>query len=89
MIIFQKVDITTYYAHLIANLILYLYKTEILQNLMKKKNIKDAKSFNLTYRYIDDVLSINNPSFCKWLPSMYQSKIEIKETTETACSASF
>ncbi len=49
----------------------------------------DAKSFNFTYRYIDDVLSINNPSFSQWLPSIYPGELEIKETLETTCTASF
>ncbi len=51
--------------------------------------MKDAKSFNFTYRYIDDVLSINNPSFAQWLPSIYPPELEIKEITETTCTASF
>ena len=51
--------------------------------------MKDARSFNLTYRYIDDVLSINNPSFAEWIPSIYPPELEIKETTESTCSTSF
>ena len=35
------------------------------------------------------MLSINNPSFARWLPSIYPPELEIKETTETSCSASF
>ena len=50
------------------------------QNLVKNKKLKDAKSFNFTYKYIDDVLSINNPS-------VYPPEIEIKGTTVTARSA--
>ncbi len=40
--------------------------------------MKDAKSFNFTYRYIDidDILSINNPSFAKWLSSIYPPELE-------------
>ncbi len=51
---------------LLADLFLYSYETEFLQNLVRNKRMKDAISFNFTYRYIDDVLSINNPSFPKW-----------------------
>ena len=76
-------------APLLADLFLYSYETEFLQNLVKNKQIKDVKSFNFIYRYIDDVLSINNPSFREWLPSIYPPELEIKETTETTCSASF
>ena len=90
--IFQQqvgIPMGTNCAPLLADLFLYSYETEFLQNLIKNKKIKDARSFNFTYRYIDDVLSINNPSFGRLLPSIYPPELEIKETTETACSTSF
>ncbi|KAK3105670.1 hypothetical protein FSP39_003027 [Pinctada imbricata] len=40
-------------------------------------------------RYIDDVLSINNPKFADYLSSIYPSELEVKETTETNNSASY
>lgn len=76
-------------APLLADLFLYSYESEFLQNLVKDKKIKEARSFNFTYRYIDDVLSINNPKFGEWLPFIYPPELEIKETTDTASSASF
>ena len=76
-------------APLLADLFLYSYETEFLQQLVKNKKIKEARSFNLTFRYIDDVLSINNKTFATWIPSIYPSELEIKETTESACSTSF
>jgi hypothetical protein len=45
--------------------------------------------FNLTYRYIDEVLSINNSRFAEFLPLIYPSELEVKETTDTISSASF
>jgi hypothetical protein len=33
---------------------------------------------NDTFRYIDDVLSINNPNFANWVPVIYPQKLEIK-----------
>jgi hypothetical protein len=45
--------------------------------------------FKITYRYIDDVLSINNSRFAEFLPLIYSSELEVKETTDTASSASF
>ena len=44
--------------------------------------------FNFTYRYIDDVLSINNPDFENYLGQMYPPELEIKDTTESNASAS-
>ena len=38
---------------------------------------------------IDDVLSINNSRFAKFLPLIYPPELEVKETTDTASSASF
>jgi hypothetical protein len=63
-------------------------QSEFLQNLVKDKKIHEARAFNFTYRYIDDVLSINNPRFAEFLPLIYPPELEIKETTYTASSAS-
>ena len=45
--------------------------------------------FNLTYRYIDDVLSLKNTKFAEYLVLIYPRELEIKETTETAASSSY
>jgi hypothetical protein len=50
----------------------------------KRKKIHEAKAFNFTYRYIDDVLSINNSRFAEFLPLIYPPELEVKETTDTA-----
>ena len=76
-------------APLLADLFLYSYESEFLQNLVKDKKIHEARAFNFTYRYIDDVLSINNPRFAEFLPSIYTPELEIKETTDTASFASY
>ena len=41
------------------------------------------------FRYIDDVLSINNPDFENYLGHMYPPELEIKYTTESNTSASY
>ena len=50
---------------------------------------KIASQFNFSYRYIDDVLSINNPDFVNYLGQMYSPELEIKDTTESNTSASY
>ena len=50
---------------------------------------KLASQFNFTYRYIDDVLSINNPDFDNYLGQMYPAELEIKDTMDSNTSASF
>ena len=76
-------------APLLADLFLYSYESEFLQKLVKDKKIHEARAFNFTYRYIDDVLSINNFRFAEFLPLIYPPELEVKETTDTASSASF
>ena len=48
-----------------------------------------ASQFNFTYRYIDDVLSINNPDFENYHGQMYPPELKIKDTTESKTSASY
>jgi hypothetical protein len=47
------------------------------------------EAINFTYRYIDDLLSINNSRFAEFLPLIYPPELEVKETIDTASSASF
>ena len=68
-------------APLLADLFLYSYESEFLQKLVKDKKIHEARAFNFTYRYIDDVLSINNSRFAEFLPLIYPPELEVKETT--------
>ena len=48
-------------APLLADIFLYSYEAEFLQSLLSTGKKKLASRFNFTYRYIYDVLSINNP----------------------------
>ena len=64
--IFQKVigiPMGTNYAPLLADLFLYSDEAEFIQTLIKSGKRHLAKSFCLTYRYIEDFLSINDPKF--------------------------
>lgn len=76
-------------APLLADLFLYSYEAEFLEGLLKKKEKTLAQTFNLTFRYIDDVLSLNNAKFGDYLHSIYPSELEIKDTTNTLRSASY
>jgi hypothetical protein len=46
-------------------------------NLFKK--IHEARAFNFTYRYIDDVLSINNSRFAEFLPLIYPPELKARK----------
>ena len=48
---------------LIAYLYLYSYEAEFIERLLKKNEQKVARSLNITFRSIDDVLSLQNSKF--------------------------
>ena len=76
-------------ALLLADLFFILIRVGVSSKACKDKKIHEARAFNFTYRYIDDVLSINNSRFAEFLPLIYPPELEVKETTDTASSASF
>jgi hypothetical protein len=50
---------------------------------------KLARSFEFTFRYIDDVLSLNNSRFDDFVDRIYPIELEIKDITDTDKSASY
>ena len=54
---------------LLADIFLYSYEVEFIQSLLS------TGRFNFTYRYIDNVLSINNPDFENYLGQMYPPEL--------------
>ena len=77
-------------ATLLADISLYSYEAEFILSLLSKwKEKKIASQFNFTYRYIDDVSSINNQDFENYLGQLYPAVLEIKDTTESNTSASY
>ena len=60
-------------------------------SIMKTNLFQTAKftRFNFTFRYIDDVLSQNNSKAGDYVDRIYHIEHEIKDTTNTARSASY
>ena len=69
--------------------LLYSYEADFIQSLLSTGKKQLASRFNLTYRYIDDVLSNNNPGIENYLGKIYPAELEIKDTTESTTSASY
>jgi hypothetical protein len=76
-------------APLLDDLFLYSYEADFIQGLLKKNKMKLARSFNFTFRYIDDVLPLNNSRFGDFVDRIYPIELEIKDTTDTDRSASY
>ena len=66
---------------LLADLFLYSYAA--------KNEKKLARSYNFTFRYIDDVLSLNYSRFGDYVDRIYPIELEIKDTTDADKSVSY
>jgi hypothetical protein len=71
----------TNYVLLLSDLLLYSHEADFIQGLLKKNEKKLVRSFNFTFRYIDDVLLINNSRFGDFFDLIYPIELEIKDTT--------
>ena len=88
----QTIDILmgTNCAPLLADLFLHAYEADFLQGLLNNKDGKLAQTFNSNFRYIDDVLSLNNSRFGDYyLYRIYPNWLDVKDTTDTHRSASY
>ena len=75
-------------APLLADLFLYSYENEFLDKLIKEGKRKLARKFNLSYSYIDDLISFNNKRFKEFISDIYPKELTVSETTESTSIAS-
>ena len=76
-------------APLLADLLLYSYEAKFIQTLIQSGKRYLVKLFCFIYRYIDDVLLINNPKFGDYFNIIYPVELEIKDTTDADHHASY
>jgi hypothetical protein len=67
-------------APFLVDLFLYSYEADFTQGLLKKHEKNLARSFNFTFRYIDDVLSLHKCKFGDFVDHIYPIQLEIKNT---------
>jgi hypothetical protein len=58
-------------ATFLVDLFLYSYEVYFIQGLLKNNEKKVARSFNFRFRYIDDVLSLNNSELSDLVDLIY------------------
>ena len=75
-------------APLLANLFLFYYEYKFMKENLKQ-NSQVAKIFSNTFRYIDDLLTLNNPTFEQEISNIYPQQLELKRTTETDSRLSY
>ena len=74
---------------LLADLFLYSYENEFFDKLIKEGKRKLARIFNLSYCYIDDLISFSNTIFKEFISDIYPKELTISETTESTSIASY
>ena len=75
-------------APLLANLFLFCYEYKYVKDKLKV-NHKQARLVKHTVRYIDDLLTLNNPSFEQEIPNIYPPQLQLKKTTEAPDKLSY
>ena len=76
-------------APLLADLYLFTYEYDYMQSLIKGKNLQKAKSFNFTFRYIDDLITVQNKYIKDAVKDIYPPTLELKETTDSPDGTSY
>ena len=75
-------------APLVTDLFLFSYEFEFMKSLIRT-DLSVAAKFNNTCRYIDDLLTLNNPDFQACIGQIYPPELELKKTTESHDSCSY
>lgn len=66
-------------APLIADLFLYTFEKEFMRKLQDEKKLDIIQAFNGTSRYLDDILTIDNPFFDSFKNSIYPQELTLNK----------
>ena len=77
------IPVRTNCAPLLADLFLYSYENEFLDNMIRSGHRRLARSFNLCYRYIDDLIVFNNKKFLYYLKEIYPSQLTVEKANKS------
>ena len=68
---------------MLADLFLHTFEYDFMVKTMKQ-DITKAIQFSNTFRYIDDLFSINNVNFGNCISAIYPSELELKDTSTSS-----
>ena len=77
------IPVGTTCASLLADLFLYSYENEFLENMIKSGHMRLVRSFNLCYRYIDDLIVFDNKKFLGYLKEIYPSQLTAEKANKS------
>ena len=61
----------------------YSYENEFLDNMIRSGHRRLARSFNLSYRYTDDLIVFNNKKFLYYLKEIYPSQLTVEKANKS------
>ena len=70
-------------APLLADLFLYSYENKSVDNMIRSGHRRLAQSFNLCYRYINDLIVFNNKKFLNCLKEKYPSQLTVEKANKS------
>ena len=76
-------------APLLADLFLYSYESEFLDTLVRSGHRRLARSFNLCYRYMDDLIVFNNKKFIEYVKDICQSELNVEKANRLHDQANY
>ena len=83
------IPIGTNCAPLIADLFLYCHERDFMSDLHKSKRHDLIDMFNDTSRYLDDIFTIDNPEFEKYIPDIYPAELQLNKANTSDKETSF
>ena len=76
-------------APLVADLFLFCYERDFMLSLSEDKQSGVIEAFNSTFRYLDDLLNIDNNFFDSMVNRIYPSKLQLNKANVSDAEASF
>ena len=76
-------------AHLIADLFLFCYETDLIASLSYNKEAEIIQAFNSTSRYLDDILNIDNSYYDDMVSQIYPPELKVNKANASDTGAPF
>ena len=76
-------------APLVADLFLFCYERDFMESLSDDKQAGVIDAFYTTFRYLDDILNINNVYFDNMVSQIYPSELRLNKANSSDTKAAF
>ena len=76
-------------APIVAELFLFCYERDFMKNLSSDNQADVIQAFNLTSRYLDDLLNIDNPYFEGMVNQIYPPELQLNKANTSDTEAPF